>query len=100
MKKIDRSDKEHLTNLSVDMLITLANATILINTASKEGIPDHWGHKLEADDFKKIELAIDRIAVFIGTFPFLYAYSDYTSVVRFLIQRMNEYHDPTLIERN
>jgi hypothetical protein len=93
MKPIDRSDKEHINGICNDMLKELAQATIILNSANKADYPQHW-------DIEKSVKAIDKIAVFVATFPFLHAYADYTAVVRFLIQKLNEYNDPTLEENN
>jgi hypothetical protein len=93
MKPLDRSDKEHIHKICDDMLKELAQATIILNGANKADYPQHW-------DLEKSARAVDKIALFIATFPFLHAYADYTAVVRFLIQKLNEYDDPTLTEEN
>ena len=93
MKKLDRSDHEHLNRICNEMLRDLTNASIIIGSVKKEDYPPQW-------NVEKVEKAVERMALFVATFPFLHTYADYTAVVRFFIQKLNEYHDPTLIERN
>ena len=93
MKTLDRSDHQHLNKICADMLRHLSNATIIINDSKKEDFPPSW-------DKEKSARAVDKIALFVATFPFLYAFSDYTDIIRHLIQTLNEYNDPTLEENN
>jgi transcriptional regulator with XRE-family HTH domain len=93
MKKLDRSDHEHLERICNDMLRDLANATIIVGSANKDQYPPQW-------NVEKVEKAVEKMALFVATFPFLYMYADYTAVVRFFIQKLNEHDDPTLEEKN
>jgi hypothetical protein len=93
MKNLDRSDREHINKVCAEMLTHLANATVIINKASKEDHHPNW-------DLEKSARAVERIAVFVATFPFLHAYTDYTNIIRFFVQKLNEFDDPTLIDNN
>lgn len=93
MKKLDRSDHEHLNKICNDMLRDLSNATIIVGSVNKKDYPPQW-------NVEKVEKAVEKMALFVATFPFLYTYGDYTAVVRFFIQKLNEHDDPTLQENN
>jgi hypothetical protein len=93
MKTLDRSDHQHLNKICADMFKDLANANIIVSRASKDDYPQFC-------DIEKVERAVEKIAIFVAMFPFLYVFSDYTEIIRHLIQTLNEYNDPTLEENN
>jgi hypothetical protein len=93
MKKLDRSDKEHLDKICNDMFKDLANANIIVSRANKDDYPQFC-------DIEKVERAVEKIAIFVAMFPFLHAYTDYTNIIRHIVQTLNEYDDPSLTEEN
>jgi len=98
MKPLNKAEQEHLTQICNKMHCTLIDAAIVINTVSKEELPEHWQIKKSKDDFVQMERAIDLMAAFVSTFGYAYHWEDYTAIVRFMEKIVHEYDNPELEE--
>jgi hypothetical protein len=94
MKPLNKAEQEHLTQVCNNMHCTLIDAAIVINTVSKEELPEHWQIKKSKDDFVQMERAIDLMAAFVSTFGYAYHWEDYTAIVRFMEKIVHEYDNP------
>jgi hypothetical protein len=94
MKPLNKAEQEHLMQLCNNMMHTLIDAAIVINTVSKEELPEHWQINKSKDDFVQMERAIDLMAAFVHTFGYSYHWDDYTAIVRYLQKIVHEYDNP------